>query len=409
MALPRLRYIDAFPVDHAGQRAVCLRDPEGIVEHQMLLTPAAFFIASHLDGQHDVADIQEAFARQFDGHLVRAEDIWQMVSDLDRQGFLLTEQFEERRQQVEAAFFDAPVRPAYLAGKSYPEKGPQLRAFLHEQFSRQGGPGELPRPQSADGAPVRCLVAPHIDYHRGGHAYAHAYLQVCQHGQPDVVVIFGVAHVSPPVPFILTHKDFDTPLGGLRTDRDMVRRLEAACSWDPYAYEIVHRTEHSIEFQVVMLSYLFGPSVRIVPILCGTFGSESGGVAPADITGVATFLETCQDVVASLGQRVSVIAGADLAHVGRRFGDGFDITDTVVRTVEGRDREDLQYVTAGDADGFYRSVMQDRNQRRICGLNCIYASLKTMPHEGAAGTLLHYDYAPDPARGMVSFADVVFI
>lgn len=98
-----------------------------------------------------------------------------------------------------------------------------------------------------------------------------------------------------------------------------------------------------------------------MPILCGTFGSEVGGVAPADIGAVTTFLDACRDIVSARGKRVSVIAGADLAHVGRRFGDAFEISESIVQQVAARDREDLRYVTAGDADGFYRSVMQDRN------------------------------------------------
>jgi hypothetical protein len=171
---------------------------------------------------------------------------------------------------------------------------------------------------------------------------------------------------------------------------------------------MVHRTEHSIEFQAVMLSYLFGSRVRIVPILCGMFGSETGTHEPGDLSDVTAFLAACRDMVASLGKRVSIIAGADLAHVGRRFGDPLEIDDTVVRTVANRDREDLQYVTAGDAEGFYRSVMQDKNQRRICGLNCIYASLQTMRQSHREGALLHYDYAHDPAGGIVSFADILF-
>jgi AmmeMemoRadiSam system protein B len=187
-----------------------------------------------------------------------------------------------------------------------------------------------------------------------------------------------------------------------------VQQLASTCTWDPYAYELVHRTEHSIEFQAVMLSYLFGAGVRIVPILCGTFGSETGARTPGELSEVSAFLAACREVVAALGERVSVIAGADLAHVGRRFGDPFEIDDTVVSAVADRDREDMQYVTAGDAEGFYRSVMQDQNQRRICGLNCIYASLQTMQHSQRGGTLLHYDYAHDPAGGIVSFADILF-
>jgi hypothetical protein len=408
MALPPLRYIDAFPVDQAGQRYICLRDPEGIVEGQIVLTPAAFFVATQLNGESDVRAIQRAFAQQFGGQAA-SEDILRIVNALDEQGFLCSERFEARRQHVEQAFLESALRSAYLAGKSYAAQAGALRTFLDAQFTtRDGGPGEAPGAQSGSGDPLRCLIAPHIDFHRGGHAYARAYLELFKQGQPEVVIIFGVAHVSPPTPFVLTRKAFDTPFGALLTDQGLVRQLEAACSWDPYAYERVHRTEHSIEFQAVMLSYLYGPHVRIVPVLCSTFGSELGGVEPADIAGVRAFLDACQDIVAVLGKRVSVIAGADLAHVGRRFGDAVDISEPIVQGVAKRDREDLQYVTAGDAEGFYRSVMQDRNERRICGLNCIYASLKTIARSGVTGELLHYDYAHDPAGGIVSFADVAF-
>ncbi len=409
MSFPPLRYIDAFPVDQAGQRYVCLRDPEGIVEHQILLTPAAFFVATQLDGESDVQAIQRAFTQQFGGQQVASEDILRIVDDLDEQGFLMSERFEARRQQVETAFLTSELRPAYLAGKSYAAQAGALRTFLSEQFTvRDGGPGEAPGLRPGSGDPLRCLIAPHIDFHRGGHAYARAYLELFKQGQPEVVIVFGVAHISPPAPFVLTRKAFDTPFGALTTDQDLVSQLETACDWDPYAYEMVHRTEHSIEFQAVMLSYLYGPNVRIVPVLCSTFGSELGGVDLAEIAGVNAFLESCRDIVDHLGKRVSVIAGADLAHVGRRFGDTFDISESIVEGVAERDREDLQYVTAGDADGFYRSVMQDRNARRICGLNCIYASLKAVAGSGSRGQLLHYDYAHDPAGGIVSFVDVAF-
>ena len=115
MRFPPLRYIDAFPVDYMGQRLVCLRDPEGIVEQQILLTPAAFFIASHLNGQCGLRDLQDAFARQFEGQRLAAEEVRRLVHDLDQQGFLLTERFHLLRQQVEHAFLSAPIRPAYLA------------------------------------------------------------------------------------------------------------------------------------------------------------------------------------------------------------------------------------------------------------------------------------------------------
>jgi MEMO1 family protein len=408
MALPAIRPLDAFPIDHEGRRFICLRDPEGFVEEQILLTPPAFFIACQLDGTHDVTDIQYAFARQFDGQILRSDDIHTVVHYLDTHGLLHTEQFLAIRRRVEVTFAKAETRPAYLAGKSYPQQPGQLRAFLDACFRHARGPGEQPPSAVGDGLPARCLIAPHIDFHRGGHSYAHGYLRLFKHGPPRTVFIFGVAHATPPVPFILTRKHFETPFGVLETDQDIVRRLEAVCTWQPYADEIVHRTEHSIEFQAVMLSYLYGSAVRIVPVLCGLFGPEVTPGHPEIPPQVTAFLDVCQDIMAAGAPHISVIAGADLAHVGRRFGDAFDIDDVVVRGVARRDQEDLQCVTAGDAEGFYRSVMQDRNQRRVCGLNCIYAALRTVREVIQSGELVHYDYAPDPSGGIVSFANILF-
>ena len=409
MTLPALRALDVFPVEQAGQRFFCLRDPAGFVDEQLLLSPQAFFIACHLDGQNDVADIQHIFARQFHGQLLLSQDLRGLVASLDAHGFLHTEQFIALQRQVEETFARAERRPAYLAGKSYPDQAGQLRAFLESFFYKHGGPGEGPTAHDREQTSVQCLIAPHIDFHRGGHSYAHGYLRLFRHGPPEFVFLFGVAHMAPPVPFILTKKHFATPFGTLETDQDIVRRLASACRWDPYAHEIVHRTEHSLEFQAVMLAYLFGPQVRIVPILCGTFGPELASTTPVIPEPVTTFLDTCRDLVKSAQQRVCVIAGADLAHVGRRFGDAFDIDEAVIQAVDQRDQEDLLQVVGNNPDGFYQSVMKDRNQRRVCGLNCIYAALHTVHGMVRRGELLHYDYAHDPAGGIVSFANVFLV
>ena len=404
--LPALRALDVFPVEQAGERFFCLRDPEGFVDEQLLLSPQAFFIACHLDGKNDVPDIQHIFARQFGGQLLFSQELLSLVDSLDGHGFLQTERFVARQRQVAETFVQADMRPAYLAGKSYPHQADQLRTFVESFFCKDGGPGERPTTYDRAPASVPCLIAPHIDFHRGGHAYAHGYLRLFRSGRPALVFLFGVAHIAPPVPFILTKKHFATPFGILETDQDIVRRLELACQWDPYAYEIVHRTEHSIEFQAVMLAYLFGPQVRIVPILCGTFGPELASTTPVIPASVTTFLQACRDIIGSEQRHVCVIAGADLAHVGRRFGDAFDIDETMVRAVARRDREDLQEAVAMHPEGFYLSVMKDRNQRRVCGLNCIYAALQTVHGMARSGELLHYDYAHDPAGGIVSFASV---
>ncbi len=405
MPLPAIRNLDVFPVNYQGQILVCFRDPEGYFEEQIFLTLPAYFIAASLDGENDISDIQAAFSNQFEGHLVSDEEIRDLVNRLDQCGALQSEHFESLKERISGEFKRLDNRPAYLAGKSYPQDPKELRSFLDTFFQQEKGPREDPKKISPDGAPLRCLITPHIDFHRGGHSYAHGYLGFFKKKRPEVAFIFGVAHVGPPAPFILTRKNFETPFGLIQTDREIVESLESACeSWDPYEHEIVHRTEHSIEFQAVMLSYLYGSDVRIVPILCGSFAADN----PEELPEVTRFLETCRDRVGRLNGRVTVIAGADLAHIGPRFGDSFEIEPTVVQRMEGRDREDLEYVTSMDPIGFYRSVMRDQNERRVCGLNCIYSALKTVEGTARQGELIHYDHAPDPAGGVVSFANILF-
>lgn len=407
MALPALRNLDAVPVEQDGQTLVCLHDPEGFVEEQVILSPHAFFIATCLDGLNDVVDVQYAFAQQFQGALVMSDDVLSVVDFLDERGLLLSDKFHVIRERVMQAFAQLDARPAHMAGNSYPGDPDELRAFLDSLFVREDGPGEPPG-AAGDGARVRCLIVPHIDFDRGGPAYAHGYLSMYRHGKPDTVFVFGVSHAGGDVPFILTRKHFETPFGVLATNRDIVDQLADACEWAPYENELLHRTEHSIEFQAVMLSYLYGDAVQIVPILCAALVPEPELGEPGEVEAVSKFLSKCRQIAASRQNSITVLAAADLAHVGRRFGDPFDISASVLRSVEARDREDLAFVSAGDAKGFYGSVMKDQNARRVCGLGCIYAALKTVDGSVGEGELLHYGSAPDPAGGVVSFASIVF-
>jgi hypothetical protein len=405
-ALAPLRPIDAAPVEHEGSTFIVLRDTSGYVEEQLVLTPAAFFIASLLDGNKTITDIQAAFRNQFHGAAVAESQIQEVVEYLDDRGFLQNRQFEAIRDRIDKEFSASATRPAWLAGRGYPDDAVELRAMIDGFFTGESGPGATDVAVGSGHLPG--LIVPHIDFHRGHKGYAHGYRQLFSREKPDVVFIFGVAHAGATVPFILTRKHFDTPFGALETDQEIVSRLVDACAWDPFAWEGRHRTEHSIEFQAVMLAYRYGPDVKIVPILCASLCASYEDDAPGENPATANFLNVCRAIAAEPGRKVAVIAGADLAHVGKCFGDDFDIDESVVQHVADRDYEDLAHVTEGpvDADGFYRSVMKDLNERKVCGLNCIYATLKTLDGAVGPGKMHYYGYAPDPSGGIVSFASV---
>jgi MEMO1 family protein len=407
---PRLRRVDAFPLEHEGRRFLGLRDPGGYAEGAVMLPVELLEIVARFDGRHSVADIQRAVLRAT-GQSVPREGIEELIATLDTHGFLEGEAFEARRSAIDAEFLAAPTRPAAHAGGAYAADAGALAYAMDGFFTSPAGPGAIqrrPTPAETDVA-VRAVIAPHIDFHRGGPAYAWAYRDLAERGDADVFVIFGTCHAGMRAPFAVTRKAYDTPFGPAAVDVDLVDALaRRARGLDLFAAEVAHRGEHSIEFQAVFLQYLYAGrrDVRIVPVLT-SFAHEAmaHGTTPSDTDVVRRFHDALAETVDATGRRVVFIAGADLAHVGPQFGDPSPLSGADLVRVEQEDRAMLESVERGDADGFFASVAGDADRRRICGLSPIYSLLRMIA--GTPGALRRYAQWPDP-NGAVTFASVVF-
>jgi MEMO1 family protein len=404
---PRLRGIEAFPVEHEGQRFLALRDPSGYTPSVVMLPMALLEIVSLFDGGHDIGEIQQAVARQR-GERVDTARIEELAEALDQHGFLEGPRFEARRAEVDGAFLAAAARPASHAGGAYPNEAVALRAMFDGFFVPPKGPGPIDGVAETAATRVRALIAPHIDFHRGGPAYAWGYRDLAERCDADVFVIFGTCHAGMAHPFALTRKPYETPLGPAPVDVDFVESLATRARQDCFASEVAHRNEHSIEFQAVFLRYLFAGrrDVAIVPVLT-SFVHEAlaRGRRPEADRRVARFLDALGETVAAGRRRVAFVAGADLAHVGPRFGDPAAVSPQQAERLATADRATLATVTAGDADGFFDDAKRDGDARRICGLSPIWMLLRATG--GAPGALRHYGQTPDP-QCVVTFASVVF-
>ena len=401
---PRLRGIEAFPVDQDGERYLALRDPAGYTAAVVMLPLALLDVLALFDGEHDVDEIQARLGQPH-GEVVPREFIEKLITALDKHGFLEGPAFAARRAAMDDAFLAAASRPAHHAGAAYPDDPGRLRATMDGFFAPPEGPGPV---EPFRGGGVSGLVAPHIDFHRGGPAYAWAYRDLAERGEADLFVIFGTCHAGMADPFALTSKDYDTPLGPARVDREFVHALARRARQDCFGSELAHRHEHSIEFQTVFLQYLYGGrrEITIVPVLT-SFVHEAlaRDTHPEDDARVPAFLDALRDTVATSGRRVVFIAGADLAHVGPRFGDPAPVSPAGLTAIDREDRQLLAAVEAGDAAAFFDAARRDGDRRRICGLSPIYTVLRALG--GTRGTLRRYGQWPDP-QGVVSFASVVF-
>jgi len=410
-ANPRLRALEAFPVEHEGQQCIALRDPAGFTDQIAVLPPLLLDLVSLFDGEHSIAQIQDVM-RGRHGETPSADQIAAVVERFDRAGFLDSERFAARRLALEDEFRRSPVRAASHAGAAYAGEPAELTAQIDAFFTGPDGPDH---PEATPAAArvsrssgLSALIAPHIDFHRGGSTYGWAYKEILDRSDADLYVILGTCHAGMADPFSVTLKPYDTPLGAVPVDREFYEGLAGRAGQDLLASEPAHRREHSIEFQTVMLQRLLGRRrpFTILPVLASYLHEAiwRRGRPEADAR-VPRFVDALRDTIASSSRRVCLIAGVDLAHVGPRFGDTAPNTADSLAAVEAADRRMLEPVVAADAGGFFASVAADGDARRICGLSPIYTLLRLLP--GSSGRLLRYTQWPDP-EGAVTFCAVSY-
>ena len=170
-----------------------------------------------------------------------------------------------------------------------------------------------------------------------------------------------------------------------------------------------HAVEHSIEFQALFLKYLFGPNIRVLPILCGSFARSiyKGGM-PEDNEDVRRFFGALGNIAAREGNRLFWVLGIDMAHMGRRYGDQLTaLADTgEMQAVAERDRIRIERMNEADADGFWSLVQENHDDLKWCGSSPIYTFLKTVPQ--ARGTLRRYQQWNIDEQSVVSFAAISF-
>ena len=411
---PKLRAVEVFPVQQEAKTLVYLKDPENFAQ-PLGISPAGYFIISYFDGEHSLVDIQEAYCKQF-GTLLLTNELQRFIDLLDHHYYLQTARFLVHRNGIVEEFKRQPRRAPAHMGSVYRQDAGELKLQLDGYFASPRGPG-LPSLDTQAVTP-KAIVAPHIDFHRGGPAYAWAYKGLAESEGADLYVLLGTSHCGGENPFILTFKDFDTPLGPVETDKEFTRRLQESCREDLLTDEFLHRSEHSLEFQVLFLKYIAQRKAelkgqrekpfKIIPILVSSFHSMVLSQSPPEKhPAVETFIKVLQDLVAQESRQICFVAGVDLAHVGKQFGDLEPITPDFLKWVEAEDRVLIDRLAALDAPGFFGEIAKDQDKRRICGFSPLYSLIQLL--DGSHGRTLKYDQAFTPETGSaVTFTSMIF-
>ena len=402
MLYPKLIAVDAFPVEEDGKKLYCVRDPQNSDTNPLIVSELALYIMTFFDGNNTVDSIITQIKNKY-GREIKKSEFESLIEMLDDALLLENEKYFNHQKAVESSFNNSDTREAYLSNLSYPGSKDKLTALLDDFYVK----AENKIPTQEKTGLLRGIISPHIDFTRGGTSYALAYRELLNGTDADTYLIFGTTHYAQnDNPFIVTRKSFSTPLGTADTNTQFIDKLEKKCGWDICEGEIFHRTEHSIEFQVVFLQHILADkkNFTIVPILCNSFHQfVSEGSSPSEDHRISTFLSELKQLVESLGNSVFIIAGVDLAHVGPKFGDKDQVDEKILSWISKKDAISMEFTENIDAEGFYRSVEEEKDKRKICGLSSIYSMLKVT--DATFGTVLDYDKALEEDTGsVVTFA-----
>jgi AmmeMemoRadiSam system protein B len=400
---PVLRNLQFSPIKEGEEQYVVLWDPSGLSKEKLVLPLNYFFIVQHFDGEHSLQEIGGLYLKRF-GEFLMPNKVEQLVVDLETKLFLEGERVEGAKQQAQAAYRQALLRPAAFAGKSYEADGAKLKRQIDGFFTSKEGPDF--KPSENKGKLIKGLVAPTYDLKQAGPIYAWAYKELKEAQQPDVCVIIGTANAGLENLFAATDKDFETPLGVVRADRAILDRLKSLVP-EFFAEDIAHLSEHAIEFQLPFLQTNTGTTkpVTIVPIL-SSFSAMSLS-DPSVSAAVNRFLAALREAITASGKTVCVIAAGELAHLGMRYGDSAPPTDFSFHRSMQYDLEMLKPVEELKPEEFAAYIQKEKDQRRISGFSPVYSLLRLIQAE--KGQVLRYDRGiTDQYNSTVTYASMAF-
>ncbi|MGD0134166.1 MAG: AmmeMemoRadiSam system protein B [Bryobacteraceae bacterium] len=399
--LPRLRLgLDFIPSSDPQHPGLLIRDPLKFSDAMLLIPPQLVECLACFDGEQTSLDLRANLVR-ITGEIQIGELEQHLVDTLSQSGFLEDETFEAQRVARVNEFIAAPKREAAHAGSAYPDNIDEARKNISEFMQ-----GALPAgPEDS----LIGIAAPHVSPFGGWESYRDAYSAMLPSHQDRTFVVLGTSHYGEPDRFGLTRKPFVTPFGETITDTGLVDELAQAAPEAIRMEDYCHAIEHSIEFQVLFLQYLYGPNIRILPILCGSFlRSIYQGGKPEGNESVQRFFDALGNLSAREGNKLMWLLGVDMAHMGRRYGDQMiaRADEDEMAAVAERDKRRIERLTASDPQGFWELVQENKDDLKWCGSAPMYTFLKVVPQ--ARGTLRRYQQWNIDEQSVVSFAAIGF-
>jgi MEMO1 family protein len=270
------------------------------------------------------------------------------------------------------------VRPRSLPPGWYPDTAERAARAL-DGFTKS-----FPRT-----APHACAgIAPHAGWEFSGSLAAQ--VVSCIVPGMDTIVIIGGHLASADGIMCLTEDAFETPLGPIETDRELLEALSGVLPM-----EDDEERDNTIEIQLPLIRY-FAPEARAV-------GLRVPPSAVAERLG-ALIGETA----ARIGRRVAVLGSTDLTHYGAGYGFAPRQPDPVAWVRDVNDKRFIEAALAMDAAGVVDKATREHS---ACSAGGAAAAITFARSRGAAsGALLAYrsSFEVHRSESFVGYAGIVY-
>ena len=384
-----------------GRRMIQFHDPYNLTDHGIALDINTLPILQLLDGFHDLRDIQTILTKRQGGRIVYVSEIESFIESLDRACLLESPFFDQKMCGLRSEFSSKPIRLPVHAGKSYVSDPAELAHFI-ENVESNMSQERLKHIQDN----ITGILAPHIDINIARDVYVNTY-RYLKGKNYDTVVILGINHHLQEGLYCISEKNYATPFGEIKTDKDFIRRLKEALPGGTLAPDdFGHMTEHSIEFQTVFLHYYLTGPFAIVPILCGSvheFIQERRSVLTDErFRGMVSLMK---QLLEEKKGRTLIVAGVDLSHVGRKFGDQAP-ADALLPEATACDKLMLSCIGREEPENIFQKAVETMDRYHVCGLPAILLFSSLLAEDQA--DVLHFDtYRERETESAVNYASLI--
>lgn len=396
---PLRKDLNITQIQQDNKNLVILSDNFGFSEYQIALSLEFFWLLTQINKPVTIDEFSKEIGLEDAKYF---EPIYQEIKKLEEYNFIETPQFVKWKEENIKDYLASSIRPSILAGISFPNDENEFIKYMNHLFSL------VPSENIATNA--NSVIVPHLDLLTGidtQKVYCTAYHSI-RNTDFDTIVIFGTSHYSATNRFMLTKKHFETPIGLLETDIELIDYMLSKDYNNFLIDDLAHKPEHSIEIQAALIKYYFkDKKFKIIPILVSSlFDFFDNNLSPDNDLQINNFIKLLKNSLIELNRKPIFISSVDFSHFGLKFNDNFDALDEL-ENAKAYDKILIESIINKDHNKFFEEIKKVDDKWKICGTAPIFVHLKTVNFKNAK--LLGYNmWYEKETKSAVSCANISF-